>query len=75
MLRAHEDLLGEIERQLDMGVACVADKDKCMLEIDAHQLANFSVAEKQYWIHAVEAARQAGTRALKLSEGGTDDWN
>ena len=48
VMKANEDLLNEIERQLDMGVDCVADKDKWMLEVDPVQLANFSLEEKQY---------------------------
>ena len=57
-----------------MGVDCVADKDKWMLELDPEQLASFSLAEKQYWLYEVEAARQAGTRAMELTEGATSDW-
>ena len=34
-----------------------------------------SLAEKQLWIHAVKAARQASTRAMELSEGATNNWN
>ena len=75
VLRANDDLLREIDRQLDMGVECVSEADKWMLEIDVVQLASFSLAEKQYWLHAVEAARQAGTRAMELTEGATNDWN
>ena len=73
-MKANEDLLTEIERQLDMGVDCVADKDKWMLEVDPVQLANFSLKEKQYWLYEVEAARQAGTRAMEVTEGATNDW-
>jgi len=39
------------------------------------QVSSFSLAEKQLWIHAVEAARQASTRAMELSEGATNNWN
>ena len=53
VLKANEDLLTEIERQLDMGVDCVAAKDKWMLELDPVQLANFSLEEKQYWLYEV----------------------
>ena len=74
VMKANEDLLCEIERQLDMGVDCVADKDKWMLEVDPVQLANFSLEEKQYWLYEVEAARQAGTRAMEMTEGATNDW-
>ena len=33
------------------------------------------MAEQQYWLYAVEAARQAGTRVLELSEGATNKWS
>ena len=74
VMKANEDLLREIERQLDMGVDCIAGKDKWMLEVDPVQLANFSLKEKQYWLYEVEAARQAGTRATEVTEGATNDW-
>ena len=53
----------EIERQLDMGVNAIADKDRWMLEIGEYKLKEKSLADQQYWLYAVEAARQAGTRA------------
>ena len=74
VLKANEDLLKEIDRQLDMGVDCIAGKDKWMLEVDSVQLANFSLEEKQYWLYEVEAARQAGTRAMEMTDGDTSDW-
>ena len=46
-----------------------------MLELDMDQLLSFSLSKKQLWIHAVEAARQASTRAIELSEGATNNWN
>ena len=46
-----------------------------MLELDPVQLANFSLEEKQYWLYEVEAARQAGTRAMEMTEGVTNDWS
>ena len=45
-----------------------------MLEVDVDHLRDTSLAEQQYWIHAVEAARQAGTRVLELTEGATCSW-
>ena len=41
VLRANDNLLREIDRQLDMGVECVSEADKWMLEIDVVQLASF----------------------------------
>ena len=74
VLARKEDPLKEIERQLDMGVDAILDEDWWMLEVDVDQLKNTSLSEQQYWIHAVEAARQAGTRALELTEGTTYSW-
>ena len=74
LLARKEDLLKEIERQLDMGVDTIANEDRWMLEVDVDQLRNTSLSEKQYWIHAVEAAQQAGSRALKLAEGVSCSW-
>ena len=65
----------EIERQLDMGVDAIADDDRWMLEIEVCELKESSLADQQYWLHAVEVARQAGTRALELSEGATNKWS
>ena len=75
MLKATEDLLQEVERQLSMGVDNVSEDDRWMLELDMDQLLSMSLSEKQLWIHAVEAARQASTRAMELSEGATNNWN
>ena len=63
--------MGEIERQLEMGVDAIAEEDRWMLEIDMEELMESTLAEQQYWLYAVEAARQAGTRALELSKGAT----
>ena len=65
----------EIKRQLNMGVDAIADEDRWMLEIDVCKLKEKSLAEQQYWLYAVEAARQAGTRTLELSEGATNKWS
>ena len=45
-----------------------------MLEIDVEELRESTLAEQQYWLYAIEAARQAGTRALELSKGTTCNW-
>ena len=73
VLKATEDLLQEVERQLNMGADNVSENDRWMLELDMHQVSSFSLADKQLWIHAVEAARQASTRAMELSEGTTNN--
>ena len=71
VLASKKELVGEIERQLEMGVDAIAEEDRWMLEIDMEELRESTLAEQQYWLYAVEAARQAGTRALELSEGAT----
>ena len=75
VLKATEDLLQEVERQLSMGVDNVSEDDRWMLELDMDQLLSFSLSKKQLWIQSVEAARQASTRAMQLSEGATNNWN
>ena len=57
-----------------MGVDAIADEDWWMLEVDMDQLRDTLLLEQQYWIHAVEAAQQAGTCALELTEGTTCSW-
>ena len=74
VLARTEELLKEIERQLDMGVDAIANEDWWMLEMDVHHLRDTSLAEQQYWIHAVEAAQQAGTQASELTKGATSSW-
>ena len=49
----------------------MAEEDKWMLEID---LDDSTTADYQYWLHAVEAARQAGAHALEESNGATASW-
>merc|ERR1712115_564624 len=66
--------MGEIEQQLEMGVDAIAEDDRWMLEIDMEELKESSLSEQQYWLYAIEAARQAGTRALELSGGKTCSW-
>ena len=46
-----------------------------MLEVDVAQLRDSTLEEQQYWLHAIEAARQAGTRAMELTEGATNNWD
>ena len=46
-----------------------------MLEVDTTELRDSSLEVQQFWLHAIEAAQQAGTRALELTEGATNNWN
>ena len=45
-----------------------------MLEVNVSQLRDTLLAEQQYWIHTVEAARQADTHALEPIEEATNSW-
>ena len=63
------------ERQLAMGEEAITEEDKWMLEVDTTVLRDSTLEEQQFWLHAIEAARQAGTQAMELTEGGTNNWN
>ena len=69
VLRANDDLLREINRQLDMGVECVSEVDKWMLEIDVVQLASFSLAEKG---EAILATCGGGSKTGRYQSNGAD---
>ena len=56
VLKATEDLLQEVERQLNMGADNVSENDRWMLELDMEQSLSFSLADKQLWTHTVKAA-------------------
>ena len=68
-------LFKEIERQFAMGEDAISEEDKWMLEVDTTKLRDSTLEEQQFWLHAIEAARQTGTQALELTEGATNDWN
>ena len=74
MLNAQEDLPKNIQLWLNMEVDSETDKEKWMVEVDVQQLASYSLVDKQYWIHVVEAAQQASIRAVELSEGVINEW-
>jgi len=48
----------------------MAEEDKWMLEVDVEE---DTAEEQQYWLYAVEAARQAGSHALDASNGATSE--
>ena len=64
-------MVKEVNRQRLIGKVAMAEEDKWMLEIDLDQS---SMEDQQYWLHAVEAARQAGAHALEASNGATTAW-
>ena len=56
-----------------MGEEAISEEDKWMLEVDTTELRDSTLEEQQFWLHAIEAAQQAGTRPLKLTEGATNN--
>ena len=73
-LKSREEVLARIEQQLDKGIEALPTEDQWLLEIDAYELRDMNLREQKYWLLAVEAARQAGENALKLSKGETSSW-
>ena len=71
-LATREKLTAEIERQKTLGEDAMAEGDKWMLEVD---IERDTAEEQQYWLYAVEAARQAGSHALDASNGATPEWS
>ena len=67
-------MLREIERQLATGVRSLAPEDQWLLEIDRKELLGNSLRHQQHWLWSVEAARDAGARAERLSKGKTTSW-
>ena len=70
-LAKREEVVKEVNRQRLLGEEAMADEDRWMLEVDLDQS---SMEDQQYWLHAVEAARQAGAHALEASNGATTAW-
>ena len=73
-LKAREDLMKEVERQLNMGLDYLPPESRCLLEIDPADLFCRTTEKVQYWLNATLAARMAGERAMKLSGGKTASW-
>ena len=71
-LSTREKLITEIERHKTLGEDAMAEEDKWMLEVD---IEGCTAEDQQYWLYAVEAARQAGSHALDVSNGATSEWS
>ena len=71
-LATREALLTEIERQKQLGSEALSENDQWMLEVDVE---DETAEDQQYWLFAVEAARQAGAHALEASNGSTSEWS
>ena len=59
-LKAREDLVKEVERQLNLGLNCLPPESQCLLEIDPADLFRQIAEKRQYWLNATLAARAAG---------------
>ena len=74
VLANQRDVLREIERQLARGVGFLAPEDQWLLEIDRKELLGNSLKHQQHWLWSIEAAREAGARAERISKGKTTSW-
>lgn len=60
LISAHkEEMLKEIEHQLDLGEGGLAEEDKFLLECNFDELVTTNGEHQEYWILAVQAAREA----------------
>jgi hypothetical protein len=54
-----EELMKEIEHQLDLGEEGLAEEDQFLLECNFDELATTNGEQQEYWILAIQAAREA----------------
>ena len=73
-LKSRQEVLTKIEQQLDKGLEGLPPEDQWLLEINPHELREKALPQQQYWLLAVDAAREAGERALNISKGATSSW-
>ena len=74
VLANQRDVLRKIEKQLNRGVSSLAPEDQWLLEIDRKELLGNSLKHQQHWLWSIEAAREAGARAERISKGKTTSW-
>ena len=68
LVSAHkEELTKEIAHQLRMGEGGLAEEDKFLLECNFDELATTNGEQQEYWILAIQAAREA--QRLRAQEG------
>ena len=65
--RRKEELQKEIEDQIQMGGEGLAEDDKYLLDIDLEDMETTFGERQQFWILAIQAAREA--RILRDIEG------
>ena len=60
LVTAHkEELMKEIEHQLDLGEEGLVEEDKFLLECNFDELATTNGEQQEYWILAIQVAREA----------------
>jgi hypothetical protein len=60
LISAHkEELLKEIEHQLGLGDEGLTEEDRFLLECNFDELATTNAEQQEYWILAIQAAREA----------------
>ncbi|KAL7526919.1 hypothetical protein ACHAXR_001711, partial [Thalassiosira sp. AJA248-18] len=74
-LAAREEVLKEVERQLELGLESLHPESQFLLEIPYDTLDDMRTDKQQYWLYAIQAARQAGQNALDSSNGTTTSWS
>jgi hypothetical protein len=52
-------MMKEIEHQLELGEEGLAEEDKFLLECNFNELATTNGEQQEYWILAIEVAREA----------------
>ena len=68
LVSAHkEELMKEIAYQLKMGKGGLAEEDKFLLECNFDELATTNGEQQEYWILAIQAAREV--QHLRAQEG------
>jgi hypothetical protein len=60
LVSAHkEELMKEIAYQLELGAEGLAEDDRFLLECNFDELTTTNVVQQEYWILAIQAAREA----------------
>jgi hypothetical protein len=63
-----EELMKEISHQLEMGEDGLAEEDKFLLECNFDKLATTNGEQQEYWILAIQAAREAHRLRAQVGE-------
>jgi hypothetical protein len=59
LISAHkEELLKEVENQLNIGPDGLNEQDRFLLECNFDELANTTGEHQEYWLLAIQAARE-----------------